>query len=200
MDSTRISELPIQNEVNAPPQFISEPIKTRTENVLPNPSYKPIIDVHPNPYGIQKPNSPPDFSKMAPPNGYTLPAHDIPIDTADYTNDQQTQPNYIPKPKLTQKFINEYDESKKWEEHRKKKLRKSRFDLLMDELQTPLYLAFLFFLFQMPTFNSILFRYFSIFSIYNVDGNINFYGYLFKSILFGIVYLLSNKLIDFFSE
>jgi hypothetical protein len=57
---TRIADLP-ENQVM--PTFM-EPVKTRSEpNMQSAPSYKPILDVHPNPYGVPKPNAPVDFSQ-----------------------------------------------------------------------------------------------------------------------------------------
>ena len=57
---TRIADLP-ENQVM--PTFM-EPVKTRAEPSMQSaPSYKPILDVHTNPYGVPKPNAPVDFSQ-----------------------------------------------------------------------------------------------------------------------------------------
>jgi hypothetical protein len=131
-----------------------------------------------------------------------LPSRDIPIQTNNYTNDEQVQPNYIPKPKLSEDFLEDYE--KKFDErlrkHEEKKYRENRMDDILTEFQTPLLIVVLFFLFQLPMINRMIFKKFSFLSIYSEDGNFNFYGLLFKSILFGSIYYLTQKILKFISE
>jgi len=58
----------------------------------------------------------------------------------------------------------------------------------------------LFFFFQLPIVNSMLFKRFSFLSIYNDDGNFNVTGLILKSILFGSSYYISQKVTTFLSE
>jgi hypothetical protein len=133
---------------------------------------------------------------------HRIPSRDIPIDTAGYLQDEQIQPNYIPPVKLTSDYINEYEEkhSKKTQEHEQKKHRGRMIDNLLTELQTPMFVAILFFIFQMPIVNTLLYKNFSFLSIYNTDGNINFYGLFLKSLMFGSAYYSLSRFTNYISE
>lgn len=173
-------------------------LKPRDENILSAPTYQPLIDVHPNPYGVPKPSSLPNFQS----DNMALPSRDYPRETIGHIQDEEIKVDYIPHPKISKDFISQHDRLNKenWEEHRKKKHRLSKLDHLINEFQTPFFLVLLFLIFQLPTVNSLLFKYFSFLSIYNSDGNLNIYGLVFKSVLFGLFYYLSTKTMDYFSE
>jgi hypothetical protein len=134
-----------------------------------------------------------------------LPSRDIPRDTTGYTHDEEIQQNYIPKPtssaavldyvreqeKTTEKNMREYEDKKK---------RESKLDAIISEFQTPIFITLLFFIFQMPIMNTMLFKRFPLFALYNDDGNFNFVGLLFKSILFGFAFYSVMKGAVFVSE
>jgi hypothetical protein len=131
-----------------------------------------------------------------------LPSRDIPIDTTNYLQDEQTQPNYIPKSNVSSDYIRDYEETteKNIREHEKKKYRESRIDEILSELQTPILICILFFIFQLPVINTIIFKKFSFLSLHNDDGNFNFYGLLFKSMMFGSLFYSVQKVTAFISE
>jgi hypothetical protein len=189
------------------------------------------INVHPNPYGIsaQNPIMPipqqPNVHQMNPMEQISvqkpkqqfsdqqmlelqnmqqmrLPSRDIPIDTTNYLQDEQVQPNYIPRPNVSSDYIRDYEQTtdKHIREHEQKKYRESRIDEILTELQTPILICILFFCFQLPIINTIIFKKFSFLSLYNEDGNFNFYGLLFKSMLFGSLYYSIQKITNFISE
>lgn len=188
------------------------------------------MNVHPNPYGNGQPSIMPPPISQPPrndmymggglpnnmPNSISmeqqmmlqnmaqqrLPSRDIPIDTTDYLHDEQIQANYIEKVKLSSDFVKEYEDinDKKIEKHEQKKYREKMIDKLIVEFQTPLIIGLLFLIFHMPFMNTFLFKKFSIFSLYNADGNINFYGIIMKSVLFSILYYIIIKGSIFLSE
>ena len=131
-----------------------------------------------------------------------LPSRDIPIDTTNYLQDEQIQPNYIPKSNVSSDYIRDYEETteKNIREHEKKKYRESRIDEILSELQTPILICILFFIFQLPIINTIIFKKFSFLSLHNDDGNFNFYGLLFKSMMFGSLFYSVQKVTTFISE
>jgi hypothetical protein len=123
------------------------------------------------------------------------------MDHGDYLHDEQIQPNYIPHPKLTNDYINDYmDEDHDIVEHNQKKHKEKLMDTLLNELQTPIFIALLFFIFQLPIVNTLLFKKFSFLTIYNADGNVNFYGIILKSLIFGLFFYSTSKVIDYVSE
>jgi hypothetical protein len=131
-----------------------------------------------------------------------LPSKHVKIDTQEYTQDAEIQPNYIPRQKLTKDYILDYEETheKKHIENEKKKYRESKIDALLSELQVPIMIAALFMIFQLPIVNTMVFKRFSFLMIYHEDGNFNFYGLIFKSILFGLAYYISQKSIEYLSD
>ena len=114
----------------------------------------------------------------------------VPQDTTAYQHDEQVVPNYVPMPKLTTDYLKEYEEKLKSlsAEHQKAKHLESLLSSVYDEIQIPILIGVMFFMFQMPFINSAMFKYLSFMKIYNEDGNLNFYGMVFKSIVFGLVY------------
>ena len=227
--TTRIVDLPENISVQMPPgtrMDFSQPINTSAGGGgydPQNPTYTQM-NVHPNPYGntIQNHVMPlpqatqqshqshqsqqnqflPQNAQMAPVPQYQLPSRDIPVDTAQYSNDEQVQPNYIPQVKLTSDYIKDYHDINEipLREYKQKKHRESMVDRFLTELQTPILIALLFFMFQMPIINMLMYKKLSFLPIYNSDGNINFYGILLKSLLFGSVYLGISRFTNYISE
>ena len=79
-----------------------------------------------------------------------------------------------------------------------KKVEQDRLDIMYEELQTPIFVMVLFFLFQLPYFQKVLIRFAP--SLFNVDGRIGLTGLLSKTILFGIFYYSLTKLTAHLSQ
>jgi len=127
-----------------------------------------------------------------------LPSRDIPTSTESLTNDPQVQPNYIPQTEVKD-YIKEDDEGydDMINDYNQKVKKSNTLDNMYTEIQTPLLISVLFFMFQLPIFKKLLFSSFPM--LYFKDGNINLYGYLFTSALFGILYHVLNKVMWYFS-
>jgi hypothetical protein len=127
-----------------------------------------------------------------------LPSRDIPLQTEQLTNDVQIQPNYIPQPSQQQRdYINDMNSDNINDYYRAEKNQNS-LDSLYDELQAPLLLAVLYFLFQLPFFKKTVFKYLPFFC--NTDGNYNFNGLIFTCALFGFIYYSLSKTVKNFSK
>jgi|688.fasta_scaffold986309_2 hypothetical protein len=127
-----------------------------------------------------------------------LPSRDIPLQTEQLTNDAQIQPNYIPQPSQQQRdYINDMNSDNINDYYRAEKNQNS-LDSLYDELQAPLLLAVLYFLFQLPFFKKTVFKYLPFFC--NSDGNYNFNGLIFTCALFGFIYYSLSKTVKNFSK
>ena len=213
---TRLSDLP---NGNAPSNKPTE---------MPN-NYIPI-NIHPNPYGISDKNPiiemPQDTTAQFPQNNarqiipvpnqlseqdiaqlnamqhQRLPSRDIQQDTTVYSQDERVKPNYIPKHKDLDDYVREHekDTEKNLKEYEEKKRRRNSIDDMITNLQTPIFIAILYFIFQMPVVNTLIFKKLSFLSIYNDDGNFNFYGLLLKSMLFGSLYYTMVQFTTFISE
>lgn len=125
-----------------------------------------------------------------------LPSRDIPLQTEQLTNDAQIQPNYIPQP-IQRDYINDINSDNINDYYRAEKNQNS-LDSLYDELQAPLLLAVLYFLFQLPFFKKSVFKYLPFFC--NTDGNYNFNGLIFTCALFGFIYYSLSKTVKNFSK
>jgi hypothetical protein len=218
-NTTRIVDLPDNISVQMPPGVginMGETTSNRRKLEEPSTNYVPM-NVHPNPYGNSiQPNQMP-LPEFQPPNGgqekhartmdpeyvpqqqVRLPSRDIPMDQSAYQQDEEIQPNYIPKPKLTGDYIKEYElaSEKKIQQHEKTKQTTEVMDAALSDFQIPFFVTLLFFLFNMPFFNTLMFTYLKALPIFHADGNLNFYGILFKSSLFGILFWLFQRSIKF---
>ena len=113
-----------------------------------------------------------------------LPSRDIPMTTTSHSNDPQIQPNYVPPPPQQHNdYITDYEQTNDMVNSYNSNLkRQNNLDDAYNEIQTPLLLAVLYFLFQLPFFRKFLFTYFPV--LFSNDGNLNINGFLFTSILF----------------
>lgn len=131
-----------------------------------------------------------------------LPSRDIPQSSIDYTQDEQIQPNYIPKSNLSSDYVRDYEATseQKLRQYDQQKQKESRLDAIINELQMPMMIGALFFLFQLPVMNTMIFKKLSFLSIYDTDGHFNFYGLFLKSGLFGMTYYSLQMIAQFLSE
>ena len=129
-----------------------------------------------------------------------LPSRDIPINTTALSNDPQIQPNYVPPPPQNHEdYIRDYEQTSDMINNYNKNLdRQSSLDDMYNEIQTPLLLAVLYFLFQLPFFRKFLFRYLPF--LFSNDGNLNLNGFIFTSILFGLTFHALNKITNHFNR
>ena len=205
---TRIMDLPIDNAAIS--SNTNKPLQT-------SPTTYTTINPHPNPYGHPPPSVPaiptPEFQGnggggyVYPPSqpigqgqsGYPgpqqqqqqLPPRDFPKNQDFYNLDEKIQANYIPpSPPLNNDFMRKYEEEKEkeWKKNVEKKRKSNRIDDVIEKTQIPFIVAILFFIFQLPIINNLIFKRFAFLSIYNADGNFNMYGLILKSVLFGIVF------------
>jgi hypothetical protein len=125
-----------------------------------------------------------------------LPSRDIPRSTEAITHDEQIQPNYIQAPKKVDYIKNEKKDetSSIVNKYIKTEHIENSLDSVYNEIQTPLLLTVLYFVFQLPIFKKNLFYYIPF--LFNKDGNINLNGLAFMSIMYGSSFYFMNKLIS----
>jgi len=129
-----------------------------------------------------------------------LPSRDVPISTVSHNIDPYVQPNYVPPPptQMHKKYIEEdLNPADMINQYNRNARTQQTADDIYNEAQTPLLLAILYFLFQLPFLKKQLVSYLPV--LFNNDGNYNMNGYLFTSILFGVVYFIVNKFATQFS-
>jgi len=120
-----------------------------------------------------------------------LPSRDIPQNQEQITRDPQIQPNYIPSTEIGD-YIDHHEQNDEIVgKYQNQERNTNSLDAMYDELQTPLLLCVLFFLFQLPFFKKYLFIYVP--GLFLKDGNYNIYGFVFMSIFFALVYYVLSK-------
>lgn len=110
-----------------------------------------------------------------------LPSRDIPMTSEHLASDNQAMPNYVPKDVTNKKYIDENDD-----DDYNYNVNYGKNNNLYSELQFPLLLGILYFIFQMPAFKNVLFQYFSF--LFSSDGNYNINGLTILSIIFSLTY------------
>jgi len=122
-----------------------------------------------------------------------LQSRDIPRTTENVVQDPYVQQNYIPPTHVVKDYITDYQDTDEMiTNHNYRSNQMNDLDKLYEEIQIPLMIAILYFLFQLPAFRKLIFKYFPV--LFFKDGNLNLYGFLFMSSLFGILYYLISKL------
>ena len=126
-----------------------------------------------------------------------LPSRDIPMNTNNISTDPYVQPNYVPPSQDNTDYIKNYEQTSDMvHAHNKNARAQDSLDDMYNEIQTPLLLAVMYFLFQLPFFRKFLFGYFPV--LFSTDGNMNINGFMFTSALFGLLFYFLNKLTTHF--
>lgn len=129
-------------------------------------------------------------------NSTSLPSRDIPINPTQVSNDVQVDNNYIPPPANT--IDNNYINNQETPENlivKEQQLNDyyNSLEHIYNELQLPLVITLIYFLFQLPFFKLNSFKFLPFF--HNKDGNYNLKGNIFISILFGISFYSFQKIL-----
>ena len=127
-----------------------------------------------------------------------LPSRDIPMNTQQLALDPNIQPNYIPDEPKTDYIKNNdsYDDVVKKVNYTNSEV--NNLDNLYNELQTPILIMVIYFLFQLPYTQGLFVKYAP--SLFNKDGNQNFSGYVISTLMFGLAYYVIVKFTNYLTE
>jgi ATP-dependent Zn protease len=128
----------------------------------------------------------------------SLPSRDIPQNTLQRQSDQEVKPNYIPNNEEDDYIGNILDREKILQENTRKQNQNDNMDYLYENLQMPVLVAIVYFIFQLPAVRKNVLSFLP--SLFNKDGNPNLSGYVFNSAMFGIAYIFLTKGISYFSQ
>ena len=203
LGTTSISELPVANQQGPP---VNLALQESNSNESINNSAQQLtqqreMDDNKVAQQNQPPPNPQDFMKRVETDveavkqtgQLKLPERDIPRENTHITQDAAVKPNFVPE--APDDYIKKYQTNEVVQEVRAtKEKREKQYDFLYDELQGPIIISLLYFLFQLPVVNKTLIK--NIPKLFKNDGNLNTQGYLFSSILFGSCYFLFTKAVD----
>jgi hypothetical protein len=116
-----------------------------------------------------------------------LPSRDIPMTSNHLVSDNEAMPNYVPKDTTNNKYIDDEDDCNT------NYIQNNSLNKIYSDLQFPLLLGILYFIFQMPVFKNTLFQYFTF--LFLPDGNYNINGLTFLSIMFALTYYVLANII-----
>ena len=194
--STNINDLPNQSQPNITMDTSEKPVQpapmpttmptAMSTSDPPQPVQLSSTDINKIVEGIQLASSN---------NMTTLPTKDIPMSPNTITNDAQVQPNFVPQ-NNPGGFVEEFDtqQSLLYKQQMEQKSDINRLDNLYDELQTPLLICILFFVFQLPIVNKKMFKYIP--TLFLKEGSLSLGGFMFKTALFGSVYYTTCKVMS----
>ena len=124
-----------------------------------------------------------------------LPSRDIPNNTENIVMDDKTKANYIPEQEIMEDYINNLQTPEAViQEADADNKNIDRLETLYSNIQMPLLVAILYFLFNLPIIRKYMYKYIP--NIFNKDGNPNFVGYVVNGVLFGLLYYIMNNSIE----
>jgi len=134
------------------------------------------------------------IQKMSTSGNTSLPTRDIPMSEAGVAVDETVKPNYVP-PSNNTDYINDYISNESiLRDHEKSETTAKNVEDLYDELQTPVLAAMLYFISQMPATKKYETRFIP--GLFNTDGNMNFYGLLFNSVVMCAILFIVKRLMN----
>ena len=126
-----------------------------------------------------------------------LPSRDIPQQQIHITQDNSAQPNFVPQTNSGDYIGTGQDTEEIIRRNALKEKKVNKIDTLYDDLQIPVLIAVLYFIFQLPIVRKSLLKILP--PLFLKDGNPNLMGYIFNSIAFALLYYLTNSGISYFS-
>jgi hypothetical protein len=126
-----------------------------------------------------------------------LPSRDIPIKTDNIVIDEQTRHDYLPSNNNSDYIVSSETNEDIINNHNARQKKSDNIEYLYSEIQYPLLICIVYFLFQLPIFRKKLF--YLIPFLFTQDGNYNVNGYLITSILFGVTIYILIKVMNMVS-
>ena len=132
-------------------------------------------------------------------NATQLPSRDIPMQTMHMSQDRQTIPNYVPDKQKQVDYIQEQANIQNIiHQHQTEAEEEKKKESIYDEFQPPLFVAILYFLFQMPFLQKWAMK--IVPSLFSKDGNPTTGGFIIKSLIFGLLFYGVQKSTNYLSE
>jgi len=128
----------------------------------------------------------------------SLQSRDIPMSMDQITHDFTARPNFVPSVAAEKVNYIQDEETMETLIKQKREEKKNQMEYFYDEIQTPLLVMVMFFVFQLPIFKKSMVNNFQAF--FQRNGNYNLKGMVFTTILFGGFYYSIIKTIKYLSE
>jgi hypothetical protein len=201
-DTTSLDQLPVSSQTPPTNNPIQQTALGNSENVKIE-NYGQQLDVERKTdnsipqidYTAQLTSSLKDASAAG---ATVLPSRDIPQNTLSAQQDQETKPNFIPAD-ASEDYIGDILQHERIiQETQRKQNQSDNMDYIYQQLQIPILVGIIYFVFQLPILRKNLFTFLP--ALFNKDGNPNLSGYVFNSIAFAALYSLLIKGIGYISN
>ena len=184
-DSTNIDDLPNgTNQENA----------NMTMSVSENPTeYKPLNDVTPpnqlDPNSVNEMLS--QTNDLASTGALNIPIRDVPRNTQPIQTDEQAHHDYMQHQQHPDYIDNWESNHEMIYNQQKSDNQRESLEVLYEQFQLPILIMLLYFFFHLPVVNKWFFKIFCF--CFMKDGNMNFQGYVLKSIVFASLFYVIHK-------
>jgi hypothetical protein len=198
--TTSLAELPISSQTMDAPQNITMEMteNTKVQSTIQNAEQQRAQEDQTNIAQQKQMNQLVTGIQQASANGATqLPSRDIPMSQTQVSADEQVKPNFVPQPPAD--YIKEYETHQDvLKNNMEEKNKIDSVEALYEEIQTPLLIAILYFIFQLPFLQKYMYKILP--SLFKKDGNYTLTGNILTCVLFGVVYYLLNKSMNYLSQ
>ena len=138
-----------------------------------------------------------NIQKAASVGALQLQSRDIPQNQSHLTQDSQAQPSFVPDTQENDYIGNMQTQNDIIKYHDIKKSQDNKIDDIYNNIQTPLLIAVLYFVFQLPVIKLTTLKYFP--SLFRKDGNLNLLGYITNSISFALIFYTMTITLEYLS-
>jgi len=121
-----------------------------------------------------------------------LPTRDVPMNPLLHVQDDQSKPNHVPQENNAPDYIKQFNNIENTIKQNSENVEQNNFmDNIYEEIQTPLLIFILFFIFQLPSVSKEFNRQFPI--LLSNDSSLTLKGFIVKSFIVALLYFLINK-------
>lgn len=203
--TTSLDDLPIGNQAEGNIQLETREKNVKIDNAVKQLQEERDADIPPAssapPPGAQKQENMNQFvtgiQQAAASGALNLPSRDIPQQQNHITTDPGIQANFVPGA-TGEDYIGAAQSNEEIiRRNAQKQKNDDRLDDLYSDLQVPILLAVIYFVFQLPFIRKNLLKVLP--ALFHKDGNPNIYGYVVNSIAFAGAYYALNRGVTYFS-
>jgi len=207
--TTSLDELPIGNQGEGNIQLEAREKNVKIDNAVKQLQQERDADIPPAssapsgaaPPGAEKQQNMNQFvtgiQQAAAAGALDLPSRDIPQQQSHITTDPGVQANFIPGETGGDYIGAAQTNEEIIRRNAKKQKSDDRLDDLYSDLQVPILLAVIYFVFQLPFVRKNMLKVLP--ALFHKDGNPNIYGYVINSVAFAAAYYALNRGVSYFS-
>ena len=205
--TTNLDDLPIGNQAEGNIQLETREKNVKIDNAMQKLQQERDADIPPAaasappPPGAQKQENMNQFvtgiQQAAAAGALELPSRDIPQQQTHITSDPAVKANFVPGADETDYIDAAQSNEEIIRRNAQKQKNSDHLDDLYSDLQVPILLAVIYFVFQLPVVRKNMLKVLP--ALFHKDGNPNIYGYVVNSIAFAGAYYVLNRGVSYFS-